>query len=406
MPPRRDALSIDEARHIALAAQGFAASRPTGKVTQRHVEALVNRLGAIQIDSVTVLVRSQELPLFARLGTHNRLAIPQATARRNIFEYWGHAAAHLPIDMHSLFRWKMRDAQTGKSKHWGLSDFAVANRRFVSTVRRRIRDSGPMTASQLSTRSGPKGSWWDWDDAKLALEYLFLTGEVMATGRGKDFSRIYDLAERVLPVHVREAPTPGEREARRELVLRAAKAQGVATLADLADYFRQRPTDVRGIVAELVADGELDIVQVAGWNEQAFLVRGAKTPAHNPTQALLSPFDSLIWFRPRTERLFNFHYRIEIYTPEARRQYGYYVLPFMMDGNIVARVDLKSDRVSGRLRVQGAFGERGVDAHVVADRLAGELSEMALWLGLDEVHVGRRGNFAAAVSGAVAAMRR
>jgi uncharacterized protein YcaQ len=180
----------------------------------------------------------------------------------------------------------------------------------------------------------------------------------------------------------------------------------VATLADLADYFRQRPTDVRGIVAELVADGELDTVQVAGWNEQAFLVRGAKIPAHNPAQALLSPFDSLIWFRPRTERLFNFHYRIEIYTPEARRQFGYYELPFMMDGNIEARVDLKSDRVSGRLRVQGAFGERGVDAHVVADRLAGELSEMALWLGLDEVHVGRRGNFAAAVSGAVAAMRR
>ena len=292
----------------------------------------------------------------------------------------------------------MRDAKTGKSRHWGLSDFYEANRQFVATVHRRIREGGAVTASQLSTRTGPKGTWWDWDDAKLALEYLFLTGEVMAAGRGNDFARIYDVAERVLPQHVRDAPTPSEGEARRELVLRASRALGVATMADLADYFRQRTSDVKGIVAELVTSGALTPVRVEGWNEQAYLARSAKMPARITTQALLSPFDSLVWHRPRNERLFDFHYRIEIYTPEAKRQYGYYVLPFMMDGAIVARVDLKADRASSRLLVNGAFGERGIDISVVADRLSTELDAMAAWLCLDEVHVGRRGNLARAVA--------
>ena len=399
MPPRRDTLSIDEARHIALAAQGFDVARPAGTVTQRQVSATFARLGAVQIDSVNVLVRSQELPLFARLGRHDRSAIPRATARRAIFEYWGHAAAHLPIDAQPLFRWKMRDAKTGKSRHWGLSDFYEANRRFVGTVHRRIRDGGPVTASQLSTRTGPKGTWWDWDDAKLALEYLFLTGDVMAAGRGNDFARIYDVAERVLPSHIRDAPTPTEGEARRELVLRASRALGVATHADLADYFRQRTSDIRGIVADLVASGDLSPVRVEGWNEQAYLAPSVKMPARISTQALLSPFDSLVWFRPRNERLFNFHYRIEIYTPEAKRKFGYYVLPFMMDGSIVARVDLKADRASGRLLVNGVFGEPKIELSDVVDRLSRELDEMAAWLGLDEVHVGRRGNLARAVAG-------
>jgi uncharacterized protein YcaQ len=406
MPARRDALSIDEARRIAVAAQGFAAPRPTGAVTQRHVDGLFARLGAVQIDSVNVLVRSQELPLFSRLGVHNRSAIPRATERRAIFEYWGHAAAHLPIDAQPLFRWKMRDAKTGKSKHWGLSDFHAANRRFVADVLRRIRDGGPVTASQLSTRTGPKGSWWDWDEAKLALEYLFLTGDVMALGRGNDFARIYDVAERVLPPHVRDAPTPSEAQARRELVLRAARAQGIATLADLADYFRQRTTDVKAIVAELVSAGEIVPVRVEGWKETAYLARGTKVPDRIETHALLSPFDSLVWFRPRNERLFDFHYRIEIYTPKDQRRFGYYVLPFMMDGALVARVDVKADRERGELSAIGAFGEPGVDAAVVAPRLAGELDAMARWLGLDDVRVGRRGNLATATAGACAALRR
>lgn len=402
MPPRRDALSIDEARRIALAAQGFGSSRPAGKVTQRHIDGTMARLGAIQIDSVNVLVRSQELPLFARLGVHDRAAIPRATARRAIFEYWGHAAALMPMSMQPLFRWKMHDAKTGKSKHWGLSDFYAANRRFVSSVYRRVRDGGPTTASQLSTRTGPKGTWWDWDEAKLALEYLFLTGDVMAAGRGNDFARIYDIAERVLPPQVLDAPTPNEDDARRELVIRASRAKGVATLSDLADYFRQRPSDIRAIVAELVADGSLTAVRVEGWDEQAYLARGAAVPSRIRAQALLSPFDSLVWYRPRNERLFDFHYRIEIYTPEAKRRYGYYVLPFLMDDRIVARVDLKADRDGRVLLVNGAFGEADVDKAAVVDRLAIELDSMAAWLGLDDVRVGRRGNLA----GALAAQRR
>jgi hypothetical protein len=406
MPARRDALSIDEARRVAVAAQGFATARPTRSVTRRHVDALFDRLGAVQIDSVNVLVRSQELPLFARLGAHDRAAIPLATERRAIFEYWGHAAAHLPIAAQPLFRWKMRDAKTGKSKHWGLSDFHAANRRFVADLLRRIREGGPVTANQLSTRSGPKGSWWDWDDAKFALEYLFLVGDVMTLGRGADFARIYDVAERVLPPHVRDAPTPSEAESRRELVMRAARAQGVATLADLADYFRQRPTDTKPIVAELVTSGELTPVRVEGWKDAAYMVRGTKVPDRIDSHALLSPFDSLVWFRPRNERLFDFHYRIEIYTPRERRRYGYYVLPFMMDGSIVARVDVKADRERGRLLALGAFGEPGIDRAAVAPRLAAELGEMARWLGLDEVYVARRGNLGAATAGAVAAMRR
>jgi len=355
---------------------------------------------------VNVVARSQELPLFARLGVHDRSAIPRATSRRAIFEYWGHAAAHLPIDMQPLFRWKMHDAKTGKSKHWGLSDFYTANRRFVTDLLRRIRDGGPVTAAQLSTRTGPKGSWWDWDDAKLALEYLFLTGDVMAAGRGNDFARIYDVAERVLPPHIADAPTPTESEARRALVLRAARAQGVATIADLADYFRQRTTDIKPVVADLVSTGEIAPVRVAGWKEQAYLAHSAKMPKRIDTQALLSPFDSLVWYRPRNERLFDFRYRIEIYTPEAERQYGYYVLPFMMDGAIVARVDVKADRSNGCLVANGVFGESGIDAAEVAARMTGELSSMAAWLGLDEVRVGRRGNLAKAVAGTVGSTRR
>jgi len=406
MPPRRDTLSIDEARRIALAAQGFARTRPQSAVTQRHVRAVFDRLAAVQIDSVNVLVRSQELPLFARLGNHDRSAIPRATKQQTIFEYWGHAAAHLSIDVQPLFRWKMQDAKTGASKHWGLSDFYAANRRFVDNVYRRVAEDGPTTASALSTRTAPKGTWWDWDDAKLALEYLFLTGEVMACGRGNDFARIYDVTERVLPRAVLEAPTPSQHESRRELVLRGARAQGVATLADLADYFRQRTTDIKPIVAELVAAGELKITRVEGWNEQAYRVSGAQVPEQIDTHALLSPFDSLVWFRPRNERLFDFHYRIEIYTPQAKRRFGYYVLPFMMDGSIVARVDLKADRATGCLLVNGVFGERAIDKERVAQRLATELCDMASWLALDTIRVGRRGNLATAVAGAVTVVRR
>ena len=385
MVKRFDSLSIADARRIALAAQGFDTARPKTKATQRHVDALISRLGVIQIDSVNVLVRSQELPLFARLGNHDRNAIPKATEAQKLFEYWGHEAAHLPVDLHPLFRWKMNAARTGKVTHWGLTSFYEENKAFVKRTLKHVTTNGPTTSRELSTRTEKKGTWWDWDEAKVALEYLFLTGQLMSRGRGPDFARIYDTPERVLPQRVIDAPTPSEHDARKQLLVRSAIAQGVATASDLADYYRQKPAAVKPLIAELVEEGELRAVAVDGWTEKAFVHRDAKLPKQLHATALLSPFDSLVWCRPRNERLFNFHYRIEIYTPKEKRKFGYYVLPFMMNGQMVGRVDLKADRVNSKLLVHSVHTEKGVKRSNISDALDNELRAMASWLGLDKV---------------------
>ena len=382
MAKRFDSLSIADARRIALAAQGFDTARPKTKATQRHVDALISRLGVIQIDSVNVLVRSQELPLFSRLGNHNRNAIPKATEAQKLFEYWGHEAAHLPVDLHPLFRWKMEAARLGKAKHWGLTSFYEENKAFVKRTLKHVATNGPTTSRELSTRTEKKGTWWDWDEAKVALEYLFLTGQLMSRGRGTDFARIYDTPERVLPEDVLNAPTPSEHDARKQLLVRSAIAQGVATASDLADYYRQKPTTVKPLIVELVAEGELHEVAVEGWTEKAFVHRNAKLPKQLHATALLSPFDSLVWCRPRNERLFNFHYRIEIYTPKEKRKFGYYVLPFMMDSQMVGRVDLKADRANAQLLALSVHTERGVKRSAINDALNAELDAMATWLGL------------------------
>ena len=389
MAKRFDSLSIADARRIALAAQGFDTARPKTKATQRHVDALIARLCVIQIDSVNVLVRSQELPLFARLGNHDRNAILKATEAQKIFEYWGHEAAHLPVDLHPLFRWKMNAARTGKVTHWGLTSFYEENKAFVKRTLKHVTTNGPTTSRELSTRTEKKGTWWDWDEAKVALEYLFLTGQLMSRGRGADFARIYDTPERVLPQRVFDAATPSERDARKQLLVRSAIAQGVATASDLADYYRQKPAAVKPLIAELVDEGELRAVAVDGWTEKAFVHRDAKLPKQLHATALLSPFDSLVWCRPRNERLFNFHYRIEIYTPKEKRKFGYYVLPFMMDGEMVGRVDLKADRASGVLQAHSVHTEKGVKRSSINDALNAELRAMATWLQLDRVQIGR-----------------
>ncbi|MFM8814716.1 MAG: winged helix-turn-helix domain-containing protein [Actinomycetes bacterium] len=389
MAKRFDSLSIADARRIALAAQGFDTARPKTKATQRHVDALISRLGVIQIDSVNVLVRSQELPLFARLGNHDRNAIPKATEQQKLFEYWGHEAAHLPVDVHPLFRWKMDAARTGKIAHWGLSSFYEENKAFVRRTLKYVEQHGPTTARELSTRTEKKGTWWDWDEAKVALEYLFLTGELMSRGRGSDFARVYDLPERVLPQRIIDAPTPSEHEARKQLLVRSAIAQGVATAGDFADYYRQKLATVKPLIAELVEEGELRVVAVDGWAEKAFVHRAAKLPKQLHATALLSPFDSLVWCRPRNERLFNFHYRIEIYTPKEKRKFGYYVLPFMMNGEMVGRVDMKADRSRGELLAQRVHTEKGVKRSSINEALSAELAVMATWLGLDRVQIGR-----------------
>ena len=389
MAKRFDSLSIVDARKLAVAAQGFDTPRPQTKATQRQVDAIIARLGVVQIDSVNVLVRSQELPLFARLGNHNRNAIPKATEAKKLFEYWGHEAAHLPVSLHPLFRWKMNAARTGKVTHWGLTSFYEENKAFVKRTLKHVEKNGPTTSRELSTRTEKKGTWWDWDEAKVALEYLFLTGQLMSRGRGSDFARIYDTPERVLPRHVLDAPTPSEDNARKQLLVRSAIAQGVATVSDLADYYRQKPAAVRPLIAELAEEGELRAVAVDGWTEKAFVHRNAKLSKQLHATALLSPFDSLVWCRPRNERLFNFHYRIEIYTPKEKRKFGYYVLPFMMNGELVGRVDLKGDRGNSTLLVNSVHVEKGVKRSAISDALNTELYTMANWLGLEQVQIAR-----------------
>ena len=384
MAKRLDALSIADARALALAAQGFDTPRPASKATQRHVNSLISRLGVIQIDSVNVLVRSQELPLFSRLGNHDRNAIPKATESKKIFEYWGHEAAHLPVEIHPLFRWKMEAARLGKARHWGLTSFYDDNKAFVKRMLKHIETNGPTTARELSTRTEKRGAdkktWWDWDEAKVGLEYLFLTGQLMSRGRGTDFARIYDTPEHVLPRQVLDAPTPTEHDARKQLLIRSAIAQGVATVGDLADYYRQKPAAVKPLIAELIEEGELRTVAVDGWAEKAFVHRSAKLPKQLHATALLSPFDSLVWCRPRIERLFDFHYRIEIYTPKEKRKFGYYVLPFMMNGQMVGRVDLKADRANSKLLVHSVHTEKGIKRATINDALNNELRAMANWL--------------------------
>ena len=382
MPKRLDELTIVEARSLALAAQGFDKPRSKSKSSTADAVEVIKKLGVIQIDSVNVLVRSQELPLFARLGDHDRNAINKATAQSKIFEYWGHEAAILPVEIQPLFRWKMNAARTGKIKHWGLTSFYADNKAFVKRILKHVEANGPVTARELSTRTTKKSSWWDWDEAKTALEYLFLTGQLMSCGRGSDFARIYDITERVLPSKILDTPTPTENEARKQLLVRAAKAQGVATLTDLADYYRQKTAVIKPLVNELVEQGELREVTVDTWVEKAFVHRSAKLPKKLYATALLSPFDSLVWCRPRNERLFDFHYRIEIYTPKEKRKFGYYVLPFMMNGELVGRVDLKADRANAKLLVQSVHTEKGIKRASINGALTDELRALANWLDL------------------------
>jgi uncharacterized protein YcaQ len=391
-------LSNAQARRIALAAQGFTDPRPSGRVDRRHLRRVVDRMGLIQIDSVNVLVRSQELPLFARLGAHPRTLIEDATVHGDLFEFWVHEACHVPIGLYPLQRWAMTDHPRWKS----LRSWAAANHSLVEGVLDRVRSDGPIVASDLSMRERPKGTWWDWDDGKLALEHLFRTGEVAARRRPNDFARLYDLAERMIPADVLAQPAPPAHEAKKELLALAAKHHGVATASDLTDYHRLSHT--RTLLAELVEAGRLVPVSVEGWSKPAYLHPGATVPRRVSARALLSPFDPVVWNRDRTERLFGFRYRIEIYVPAAKRRYGYYVLPFLLGDELVARVDLKADRSRATLLVQSAFAEPGVDEVYVATELADELRAMARWLGLDAgIEVAARGDLAPALTRAVSA---
>ena len=373
----RERLSAHQARRVALGAQGFVDPRPTGRVDRRHLRRVLDRIGVIQIDSVNVLVRSQELPLFARLGPHPRTLIEDATADGELFEYWVHEASHVPTAHHHLYRWSM-----DTPRRWGgFHRFKEERADFIERIHDLVAERGPLTASELSVREGKKGSWWDYDDAKVALEILFDHGRVAAVRRPNDFARIYDLAERVIPADVLARPRPTPEEARKELLVHAARYHGVGTAADLADYHRLK--HIRPLLAELVEEGRLLQVEVEGWTRTAYLHPDVTIPRRVNARALLSPFDPVVWHRDRVERMFGFHYRIEIYVPKPKRRYGYYVLPFLLGDDLVGRVDLKADRASGVLLVQSAWGESGIDEAEVAHELAAELRLMAEWLGLD-----------------------
>lgn len=395
-----------QARRIAVAAQGFAEAKPRGPVTRAHLRRLISRLQILQLDSVSVAVRAHYAPVFSRLGPYDRGVLDRAawshSARspRLLVEYWAHEAALMAVDDWPLMRWRMREYTHGR---WGVQ-IVKNNPQLVEDVVAAITELGPATAGQIEEylgggRRGPKGPWWDRSDTKWVTEALFAAG-VLTTATRVGFARHYDLTERVLPADV-VAREVDEDEAVRELSLRAAGALGVATEADIRDYFRLGAKQVKPALADLVAAGELEAVEVDGWPAPAYLRAGQLVPRIDRGTALLCPFDPLIFFRPRVERLWNFHYRIEIYTPAPKRQYGYYVWPFLLDGHLVGRVDLKADRTADALHVVGAFAEPGQDAARVAAALAQELRSMASWLGLAEVTVGERGDLVASLRVAV-----
>lgn len=415
---RGDSLSAREARRIALAAQGLADARagarasspqatggqdvraPEGSATPQRLRRLVERLGVVQIDSVNVLARAHYLPTFSRLGPYPRKALEDGVwgERRWLFEYWGHEASLLPLALQPLFRWRMARARAGET--WtGLARFARERRAYIDAVLERIEREGPLTGGELADAKRVPG-WWSWTDGKRALEWLFWAGLLTVRTR-RGFERVYDLPERVLPRAVQQAPTPEEPEAIRELVRIAARALGVATEADLRDYFRLPLALARAAVADLTEAGALQPVMVEGWRRPAFLLPGARVPRRANAAALLSPFDNLIWTRERTQRLFGARVRLEIYTPAHKREHGYYVLPFLQGEAITARVDLKADRQAGVLRVQAAHLEPGADADAAAPSLAVELRTMARWLGLANVRVAGTRAFAQVLSTAL-----
>jgi hypothetical protein len=371
------------ARRIALAAQGFGGRRPQapGPLQLRRT---IERLHLHQIDSVNVLVRAHYLPAFSRLGSYeladfDRLAWGPERQRK-WFEYWAHEASLLPFAMHPLLRWRMAEADRGDAGWGRMRVYATERRSEAMALLDRIRLDGPLAAADFESHKGRSG-WWEWSDTKRALEWLFWAGHITTASRRGNFERVYELTERVIPADVLGLETPSDGDAHRALIERAAAAHGIATTSDLRDYFRQPPEQARAAIATLAEEGVLVPVEVPGWRN-AWLHRDATRKRRIAARALLAPFDPLIWARERTVRLFGFRYRLEIYVPAGKRKHGYYVLPFLLGDRLVARVDLKADRQSGRLRVQAVHLEPGAPEHTT-QALEAELANMARWLGLD-----------------------
>jgi uncharacterized protein YcaQ len=395
-------LSLQQARRVALAAQGFNDPLPAGPVTARHLHRVLSRTQVLQIDSVNVFARAHHMPVYSRLGPWSTALLDDvAFRRRELFEYWGHEASYLPVHLHPLFRWRMERAQRMEEGWKGMLRVFHERPGFVQSLHDRVAAEGPLPAGALREITTDKAAWWGWDDVKKGLEYLFWSGRLSTARRTTGFEKLYDVTERVLPARVLDTPTPGREEAQRELVRLAARSHGVATERDLRDYFRLKPDEARAAVAALVDDGALVPVSVDRWKEQAYLDPAAAVPRWVRRTALLSPFDPLVWERARTQRLWGVDYRIEIYTPAAKRVYGYYCLLLLEDEAITARVDLKADRKDGVLRVAAAWMEPGAVPGRTAEALALELRRAATWQGLGEVVVEDRGDLARELRGAL-----
>ncbi len=402
-------LSRAQARRIALVAQGFRDPRHT-VATMRTFSGTLARTGVLQIDSVNVLQRAHYMPLFSRMGAYDTglLARASETDPRRVVEYWAHVAAYMPVDLWPYMQHRM-DGYRERGHAWTREK---ASAELIRSLMSEIREEGAKTPRDLDEglpRS--RQHWgWNWSETKRALEYLFISGQLAVSRRNSQFERVYDLPERVIPPAVLDRPTPTRHETRVELLRRAARSHGVATVRCLRDYYRlqlERGEDTRSTmlaIDELVGSGELLPVTIEGWKRPAYLHRDAARPRKVDARALLSPFDPLVWERERTEHLFDFHYRIEIYVPEAQRQFGYYVLPFLLGDRIVARVDLKADRKLGVLQVKAAYSEPGAPLGTAAE-LAAALAEMATWLGLEDIVVGERGDLAPALDNEVRMIR-
>ena len=385
-------LSNSAARRIALGAQGFSRPKSGGRIDVRHFRRVMRQIGLIQLDSVNVCVRTHYMPFYSRLGAYdmNQLDAWLNESGEN-FEYWAHAAAVLPVDRYPLWRWKMETMMQPWQRAQELLD---AHPDLVKSVLQQVADHGPLTVRDLDAPEHTNEAWWGYGPGKVALEVLFANGHVSALRTG-NFTRLYDLPARTIPPEFLDGEVAyGKEDAYRQLLIDATRHHGIGTAADIADYFRLHVSTAAPIFESLTQEGTIEKVAVDGWNEPAYLDPDAVRPRSIKGSALLSPFDPIMWNRDRAERLFGFEYRIEIYVPADQRIYGYYVLPFMLDGDIVGRVDLKADRKARRLLVRSAFIEEGKDAETVAAALAAELHRFGDWLGMDGMVIERRGNLA------------
>ncbi len=382
-----------EARRIALAAQGFTHQDRDRKTDWRHIAGTIEDLHLLQIDSVNVLVRSHYLPLFSRLGNYSRETLDArslAKTKRHMFECWAHEASLVPLSLHPLMRWRMERARKGDGNYKAYDQFTREEADFLKSTLDFIEKNGPSTASEIPGAGKGSVGWWNWSKGKLAMETLFDHG-LVTTSHRDGFERIYDLTDRVIPADIRNLPTPPEQEAFDTLMLMAAKALGIGTEFDLRDYFRLPVKDAKESLQRLVSRKELIEVSVEGWDKPAYVRPDVRKARKAGGTALLSPFDPLVWHRDRAERIFGFDYRIEIYTPEPKRKYGYYVLPFLNGDRLVGRVCLKADREESVLRANQIHIEPHADPTETAQALATELKRMQRWLGLESIAAAQQG---------------